>query len=212
MKNLKILILAIVAMVSYQSLDALDLKSIMDKGSGSDSKTSDLINTVSSIVGGKKAEYSSLVGTWKYTSPAVSFKSDNFLQKAGGAAASSAIEAKIKPYYQKAGLTSLVIEFKQDSSFVAKTGKLTIQGTVNDQGNGSYIFNLKAFGKIPGGKINGFIEKNGSNISVTFDASKLIGIASAIASASGNSTLKSASALLKSYDGLNAGFKMQQTK
>lgn len=211
MKGKNIMALAIAAIVSLQCSNAFDLKSIINSGNGSNTTSaSDIIGAVTSIIGGADVDYASLVGTWKYANPAISFKSDNLLQKAGGAAASSTITSKIKPYYEKAGLTSLVIEFKEDSTFVAKAGKLNLTGTVSDQGEGNYTFNIKALGKIPSGKINGFVEKSGSNIQLTFDASRLIDIASKIASASGNATLQSATSLLNSYDGLNAGFEMQK--
>ncbi|MDE5836948.1 MAG: DUF4923 family protein, partial [Paramuribaculum sp.] len=64
----------------------------------------DLKGMLGSLLSSDKITVKSLTGTWKYSAPAVTFKSSNLLKKAGGAAASSAIESKLSPYYSKAGL------------------------------------------------------------------------------------------------------------
>lgn len=184
-------------------------KSVGNKDSGS-SGLGDVLNVVGALVGGK-VEYKDMVGVWSYSSPAISFQSDNVLQKAGGAAASTMLENKIKPYYQRAGLTNLKMEFKSDSTFVATAGKFKAQGKITSLGDGAFVFNFKAFGSVPSGKLNAYAEKSGSNLLLTFDASKLVNLASKIATLSGNSTLKSASSLLNSYEGVNVGFEMKKT-
>ncbi|MDE7472563.1 MAG: DUF4923 family protein, partial [Muribaculaceae bacterium] len=71
-------------------------------------------------------------------------------------------------------------------------------------------FQFKALGKVNIGHATSVITKTGNNITVTFDASKLITLVSKIAAISGNSTVKSVSSLLESYDGLNAGFELSK--
>ncbi|MDE5903509.1 MAG: DUF4923 family protein, partial [Muribaculaceae bacterium] len=47
-----------------------------------------------------------IAGEWTSNGSAVSFTSDNFLQKAGGVAAAAAIETKLNPYYEQYGLNA----------------------------------------------------------------------------------------------------------
>ena len=173
-------------------------------GSGS-TNVGDLINTVTSIVGDNQVEISQIAGTWKYYSPAVTFNSDNLLQKAGGAAASTAIENKLKPYYSKVGVTSTVFTFQEDGTFTCSIGKLKCDGTVTKNEDGSFAFNFTALGKIPAGNLTGYIQRKGSNITITIDATKLMNLLSKVAAFSGNSTLKGVSSLLDSYEGMNIG-------
>lgn len=75
---------------------------------------SDLISGVAGALGlgNSKAGIDQLTGRWSYSGPAVNFKSDNFLLKAGGAAAATSVEKKLEPYYKTAGLTNLVVDRK----------------------------------------------------------------------------------------------------
>ena len=152
-----------------------------------------------------------LVGNWRYNAPAVTFKSDNLLQKAGGSAASGVIVEKIAPYYEKAGITSLTATFNQDRTFELKVKKITLTGTyalAGDEANGDFVFNFKAVKKLPLGKMNAHVDKVGSKITLTFDASKLIKLVNTVAQVSGRASLQSAAKLLNSYDGLNCGFEL----
>ena len=72
-----------------------------------------------------------MTGTWAYSSPAVCFKSEKpALKKAGGSAVAAAAEGKLAPYYQKLGLTKLVLTINDDMSFTMKSGVLTASGTI----------------------------------------------------------------------------------
>ena len=207
----RISIFWVMALIGITSLSAFDLKEIL-KGatSGENSSASDIISGIVNTVTSTKVEYADLVGNWKYAQPAVTFNSDNLLQKAGGAAASTRIVNKLSPYYAKAGLNNMTLTFGSDSTFVAKTTRLTMRGTVTSLNNGAFQFNIKALGKIPAGTINAFAEKQGNNISMTFDAQKLIKLVERIASLSGNSTLKTVSNLVNSYEGVNIGLSIKK--
>ena len=152
-----------------------------------------------------------MVGTWNYTNPAVSFKSDNFLLKAGGAAAAQQIESKLAPYYKTAGLTSLVLTIAEDSTFTFKARMANLTGTIEKNAEtGNFIFNFKAFKKIKIGSMEAFIVMNGNKMELTFDVSKLMTIVEKAGSLTGNSTIKGLSTLLQQYDGLTAGFELQR--
>lgn len=199
------------ALFGISAVSAFDLKDIL-KGasSGEGNHAADIVNGIVNTLTATKIEYKDLKGNWSYNAPAVSFTSDNLMQKAGGVAASGAIVNKLKPYYAKAGITGMTIEFGADSTFVAKTARLTVRGTVQPLDDSMFKFNIKALGKIPAGSINAYAERQGTNVCLTFDAKKLIKLAETIASLSGNATLKTASDLLNSYEGVNIGVSLKK--
>ena len=146
-----------------------------------------------------------LQGTWKYSSPAITFQSDDLLKKAGGALASSQIENKLATYYDKLGFKNLVFTVNADSTFTLEVKKIKLSGTVKSTGQAGTI--TLAFK--PVGSFTAFVAAQGSNtMTMTFDVSKLIDIISKVSNVIGNSTLSTVSNLLSSFDGLNAGFKL----
>ena len=124
-KLITLLSLAIIVLASSPAARASewDINDILGNlGSGrseqtSTKKTDDTLKKSSSLgdllsgvankfgLGSSSLTIEKLVGTWKYSGPAVSFKSDNLLLKAGGAAAATQVESKLEPYYRTAGLT-----------------------------------------------------------------------------------------------------------
>ncbi len=185
------------------------------KGGSDDNSGSTALSGLKGLAEGlltsSKVGEDDLVGNWRYNAPAVTFKSDNLLQKAGGSAASGVIVEKIAPYYEKAGITSLTATFNQDRTFELKVKKITLTGTyalAGDEANGDFVFNFKAVKKLPLGKMNAHVDKVGSKITLTFDASKLIKLVNTVAKVSGRASLQSAAKLLNSYDGLNCGFEL----
>lgn len=163
-------------------------------------------------LGNSQAGIEQLAGTWTYSAPAVSFKSDNFLLKAGGAAAATTVEKKLEPYYKTAGLTSLTVTINNDSTFTFKGRRATLNGTIDRNGdNGTYVFHFKAFNKVNIGSMEAFIQLAGDNMELTFDISKLMTLIQRVSAMTNNSTLKGASALLEQYDGMTAGFDLKRS-
>ncbi len=150
-------------------------------------------------------------GQWTSTGSAVSFQSDNFLQKAGGLAAASMIENKINPYFEKLGLNNAVLTIEADSMFTLKAKKFTLNGSLSSNGDGTFMFNFKAIKMIPLGSIKAYVQKSGNNMDVMFDATKLKTLVTGIAKISGVKIANTAASLLDSYDGLCVGFKMNKT-
>lgn len=163
------------------------------------------------VLGTDKISPADIVGTWNYSAPAVTFKSDDLLKKAGGAAASATIEGKIAPYYTRAGLDKMVLTVNPDSTFTMKFRRGSLSGSLEQGQPGFMTFNFKAMGKVKVGSLNAAVSKAGNQLSVTFDISKLMSLVNTIASISGNSTLKGANSLLQSYDGMQAGFRLKKT-
>lgn len=188
----------VIALLSTFSGKAFDLKSVLQTAG----------DVAGNLLGKTDVTIADLEGTWNYSKPAVAFKSDNLLKKAGGSAAASVIEEKMAPYYEKAGITSMKLTIQNDSTFTMKMNKATLKGKLEKDTDGNFVFNFQALGKVNIGHITSVITKSGNNIDVTFDASKLVTLVSKIATLSGNSTIKTVSTLLNSYDGMNAGFQL----
>lgn len=172
-------------------------------------------DVVKGLISSSNVTPKDLVGNWKYSGPAFAFQSSNFLQKAGGAAASKVINDKLEPYYKQAGIDRLEATFNSDGTFQFKLPRVTLKGTyqLESEGtNGEFLFNFMALGKIPTGKMKAHVEKAGRNVTITFDVSKLIKIVDAVAKVSGQKSLQAASSLLNQYDGLNCGFELAPAK
>lgn len=150
-------------------------------------------------------------GQWTSTGSAVSFQSENLLQKAGGMAAAGLIENKINPYFEKLGLNNAVMTIEADSTFTLKAKKFTLNGTISSNGDGTFMFNFKAMKMIPLGSIKAYVQKSGNNMDVMFDATKLKTLISGIAKISKVKIASTAASLLDSYEGLCLGFKMNKT-
>ena len=221
-------LLSFVLLISFAAATAaasqFDLKDILNKAKSAQgdttgsSKESDKSSKLGGLLGSvlteltstSKIEIADLKGTWKYQSPAITFDSDNALQKIGGAAATASIEEKIAPYYQRAGITDLVITIEQDSTFTMTMRVATVKGSVSKGENGKLIFNFQAFKKIKLGKVEAMASKSGETLSLTFDASRLQTLVSKIASISQNSSIQSLSKILSSYDGIFVGCRMKR--
>lgn len=204
-------------MASAQSLSDI-LRGIGGSSSTSSSTgTGDLGGLITGVasalgLGNSSATIENLAGTWNYAGPAVSFKSENFLLKAGGAAAATTVEQKLEPYYKTAGLTSLVITINADSTFTFKGKRATLNGTIEyDSEAKAYVFHFKALKKINIGSMEAYIQLTGNQMQLTFDVTKLMTLVQRISLLSGNTTLKGLSAILEQYDGMTAGFDMTRT-
>lgn len=173
---------------------------------------------VSNILSSDKLSLSDISGTWSYKEPAVCFKSENLLQKAGGAAIASTIKSKLTPYYRITGLDNVTITINQDSSFVMTVRKINLNGTIrfiNDKDSQSNLeFDFKALGKINLGKINAYVVSNKAtgSMDLMFDVTKLITIAEKVSQVTKSSAITTAVNLLKSYDGICAGFSMARSE
>ncbi len=151
-----------------------------------------------------------LAGQWSTTGAAVSFKSDNFLKKAGGQAASAAVESKIDPYMKKLGLIGATCVFQKNGSFEIKMKKMSIIGTATRTGKGTFNFKMKV-GKISLGNITTYVEKTSSAMKIMFDASKLRTILNAVSKTANIKAISTATSVLNAYDGLCVGFNMKKT-
>lgn len=196
------------AMPACASSSSFDLKDVLGAGKDVSSTVGNLIQGVFTT---SDLEVSDLAGVWTANGSAVSFKSENFLKKAGGATAAAAIEAKLDPYYKQYGLTGGVMTIQTDGSFTFKMSKITLTGNITKGTDGNFIFNFKAFGAISLGKMPTYVTKSSKQLDIMFDATKLKGIISSVAAFSGSTLAKTAAEILDSYEGMYVGFKMAKT-
>lgn len=188
-------------------------------GSSSSDSGSTLGNAIggliSGLLGDKQLTEADLAGVYAYKEPAVTFQSDNFLQKAGGAVAASAIVDKIAPYYNKVGIQKLVVTLNPDKTCQFELGRIKLSGTFERDSTVTdanvFIFNFKAMGALKIASMTADVQKAGNNLILTFDASKLISLMNTIAKLSGQGTIQAAAKILNSYDGLNCGFSLTRT-
>ena len=210
----KKLFASLAAVALLVSCDPSTLQNAISTATNGISST-DLVNGLGALIenaiSNENITEADIVGTWSYSAPAVSFKSDNFLKKAGGVAAATAIESKLKPYYSSAGIDKTVLTVNNDKSFAMKVGKTTLKGTLQkDTANNMFVFNFSILG-FNAFSSSAFVAKSATGtIAITFDVSKLEKIVTAVATFSGNSTAQSVASLLSSYDGIRAGFRMKK--
>lgn len=167
-------------------------------------------DVVQNLISTGNIEISDIVGTWEYSAPAVSFKSDNMLKKAGGAAASASVEKKLNTYYKYANIQSMKLEINEDSTFTMSLKRTSLKGDITKDEEGNFFFNYKVAGRINIGTIQTYLAKSGNTLDVTYDVSKLITIIEKVGTYTGNSTVKGVSSLLSGYDGITAGFRLKK--
>lgn len=219
MKKIFALFIAAITILSA-SASNFDIKDILNgvKNGGNGESTADkLAGLAGALLSSDKIDVNALHGSWTYKSPAVTFKSDNLLKKAGGAAVSETIEGKLATYYTKLGFTDMTLVVNSDNTFEMKIKKITLKGTIepitdsNSQAN--FVFSFKAAGKISLGKLDTYVQRSAlGTMSIMFDISKLISLANKISTATNIKSVKTLSSALASYDGMCAGFEMQKTK
>lgn len=183
-----------------------------NKSGGSGSDLGNIIGgVVNGLLGTDKITADRLVGTWNYSGPAVCFKTEDLLKKAGGSAIASTLESKLEPYYNKFGLNKMVLVINQDQTFTMTSAALSMSGDITIDGEDVY-FNFKALGAISLGKIKTYINMGVGNksMSLMFDVSKLMTVLKAIGGVANLQALNTVNGLLDNYDGLAAGFKLSK--
>ena len=170
--------------------------------------TDDLLSGITSIFSDKKvATIDDLVGEWAYTEPAVVFMSENLLKKAGGKLASSAIEKTIETQLNKVGITkgAMKMTFTRNGRFTQTIAGRRLRGTFTIKGKEVV---LKYAGEIK--QLVGTTQVDGNDLLIVMDASKMLTYLKAIGSISGNASLKTATSLLGSIDGMLCGLRLNR--
>ncbi len=169
---------------------------------------------VSSVTGGQSVTVSNLQGTWTYVDPAVQLGSDNTLKQIAGAAATTELEKNLKEQCAKVGIVEGVFNytFNADSTFTSALKKGSLKGTYSvNEADKTITFTYTA------GTSNRTIYAltastvlAGDNLTLLFNADKLLTFLTKVTSLSGNNTLQSLSQLANQYDGLMLGFDLKK--
>ena len=144
-KFFKIMLLVAVLSVFAINMSADDsktkgssvLSSLLESLNGSGS-LGEVGNIVQNLISTDNIEIKDIAGTWEYSAPAVSFKSDNLLKKAGGAAAATSLEGKLSTYYKYANIQSMKLEIKEDSTFTMSLKRTSLKGDITKDEEGNF--------------------------------------------------------------------------
>ena len=149
-----------------------------------------------------------MTGTWTYTGSAIEFESDNFLKKAGGAAAASLAENKLDEQLAKIGIKDgqLSFTFNADSTFTSTIGKRSMQGTYSYDAATNQV-QLKYLRLL---NMNAKVNCTSNSMELLFNSDKLLKLITFLSSKSSNTTLKTISSLADSYDGMMLGFELKK--
>lgn len=164
-----------------------------------------LSGVIGSLVNSGKS--ASIIGTWTYSEPSIEFESSNLLAKAGGTVAANQLVSKLTPYYEKLGVKAgqFTVTFKDDNTCVVNINGMT--QTANYTYDSS-AHTLKFTGQNIGLSFGtAYATVSSTQLSLTFDSTRLMTLAQSIASASSDTTVKTISSLTSSFDGMKTGFK-----
>lgn len=188
-----------ILLLAANSMQAQSLKDIFSSGN-----LSNLMNTVTG-----KGESINMVGNWKYCGSAVELESDNILQQAGGALASTVAETKLNTQLAKLGIKEgqLSFVFNADSTFTSAVGKRTMSGTYsyNPSTKKVSLRYLTLLG------MSAKVDCSSDKMTLLFDAKKLLKLLTLMGSKSNSTSMKTISALAKTYDGMLMGFDLKKS-
>ena len=195
MKNLRIVIALALACLCTSGTQAQSIKDIL-KGAAE------------TIVGNKATTATSIKGTWKYSGPACEFESDNLLSKAGGTAAATKIENKIAPTLKKLGVTGIVYTFDGEGNYTSKIKTRVTKGTYKFDSSKKTITFTPAVGK----SYTAYVATQGSTMSLTFSANKLMSMLQTITNATSklSTTASVLGSVMSSYKGMRLGFELKK--
>lgn len=195
MKKANILLVSALLCVPAANVQAQSVKDILS-------------GVVKTVVGDKATTASSIKGTWKYSGPACEFESSSLLSKAGGEAAASKLEAKIAPVLKTLGMTGIVYTFDGEGNYTSKLKTRETRGTYTFDSSAKTITFTPSVGKA----YTAYVTTQGSTMSLTFNADKLMTTLKSISNATSklSTTTSIVNSVIGSYDGLRLGFELKK--
>lgn len=176
-------------------------------------KSGTVKEAVTSVTGGKKLTLQTIQGTWTYVNPTLQLKGDNALKNIAGSVASSEIEKKMKEYCAKVGIVEGMFNyvFNGDSTFSNALKNKQLKGTyVLNADEGTITLNYNLGGKLKITTLTAHVVLSDDQLTLLFNADKLLGFLSKISSVSNNSTLQTLNKLAEQYDGMMLGFELKK--
>lgn len=170
-------------------------------------------DAVTSVTGGKKLTAENLKGTWTYVNPAVQLEGDNALKNVAGSVAAGELEKKLKEYCAKVGIIEGMFNysFNSDSTFTNALKKKTLKGTYSvNQDEKTVELKYALGGKLKVTTMTAQVVLTGEQLTLLFNADKLLDFLTKISSVSDNTTLKMVNKLASEYDGMMLGFDLKK--
>ena len=171
-------------------------------------------NAVTSVTGGKAVTFENLQGTWMYVNPALQLEGDNALKNVAGSLAATEAEKKMKEYCAKVGIVEGVFNyvFNSDSTFTSALKRGSLKGTYSVSPEDKTVTLRYTVGneKLTVSTLTAHVVLSGNELTLLFNADKLLKFLSTVSSISSNTTLKAINKLASEYDGMMLGFDLKK--
>lgn len=172
-------------------------------------------NAVTAVTGGKKLTAENLQGTWTYVNPALQLEGDNALKNVAASVAATEAEKKMKEYCAKVGIVEGIFNysFQSDSTFTNTLKKGTLNGTYTLDAENKILSLNYTLGKKKKRTLTTLTAQvvvTNDQLTLLFNADKLLKFLSMVSSVSNSSTLKAINKLAEQYDGMLLGFDLQK--
>ena len=171
-------------------------------------------NAVTSVTGGKAVTFENLQGTWMYVNPALQLEGDNALKNVAGSLAATEAEKKMKEYCAKVGIVEGVFNyvFNSDSTFTSALKRGSLKGTYSVSPEDKTVTLRYTVGnkKLTASTLTAHVVLSGNELTLLFNADKLLKFLSTVSSISSNTTLKAINKLASEYDGMMLGFDLKK--
>ena len=164
-------------------------------------------NAVTSVTGGKAVTFENLQGTWQ-------LEGDNALKNVAGSLAATEAEKKMKEYCAKVGIVEGVFNyvFNSDSTFTSALKRGSLKGTYSVSPEDKTVTLRYTVGnkKLTVSTLTAHVILSGNELTLLFNADKLLKFLSTVSSISSNTTLKAINKLASEYDGMMLGFDLKK--
>lgn len=150
-----------------------------------------------------------ITGNWTYAQADCKFTSEDLAKQAGGTLAATKISDRLSDVYTRIGIKpgAFNFQFNSDSTFTSTLGAKTLKGDFMLEGN-DITLNYKIAGGLKTASVNAHVQKAGNNLSILFNADKLLTFFGQLGSVSNIAVLKTVAALAEGYDGMMIGYEM----
>lgn len=170
-------------------------------------------DAVTAVTGGKTLTTTNLAGTWTYVTPTVKLESDNVLTNAAGTLATAEMKKKLEEICSKVGITKNTFNytFNTDSTFTSVIKGKTLQGTYSiDKATNIIELHYGRFENLRLTTLKAQPVITADQLSLLFEADKLLDFLSKVSTLSDNTTLKAVGQLAQQYDGMLLGFELHK--
>ena len=145
---------------------------------------------------------------------ALQLEGDNALKNVAGSLAATEAEKKMKEYCAKVGIVEGVFNyvFNSDSTFTSALKRGSLKGTYSVSPEDKTVTLRYTVGnkKLTVSTLTAHVVLSGNELTLLFNADKLLKFLSTVSSISSNTTLKAINKLASEYDGMMLGFDLKK--